>query len=133
MTVNLRQKLENLITLNKLKVTLNNKIKTQITNEQTVSEALSTFYRPVTDTINLSKQVAIPEKKNAIEENLIIFEPYQIDDKNINPRLQAKSIVPKFQNKMIKGILYESVIINNKEFITFLQDKIPFIYRNNQR
>jgi len=29
---------------------------------------------------------------------------------------------------MIKGILYESVIINNKEFIIFQQDEIPFIF-----
>jgi len=100
----LEDRLEHLKTLNQSKDRLNNKIKTQLTNEQIISEALTTFHKPVTEKIEESKQVAIPVHKYksqaAIEENIIKFEPYQLDDKNINPRLQAKSLVPKFQIKI---------------------------------
>jgi len=140
MTIDIKQKLEELKKLNAFKDKLNNKIKIQLTNKQNISEALTNFHKPVIEKIEESTELSLRESKPleipkskyisqaAIEENITKFEPYQILNKNINPRLQAKSLVPKFQNKIIKGITFESIIINDKEFIIFQAENIPFIF-----
>ena len=44
------------------------------------------------------------------------YQPLEILDKNINPQLKAKSLVPQFQNKILKGITFDSIILNEKSF-----------------
>ena len=53
-----------------------------------------TFHKPVTDKIESTKQVAIPENKPniqpAIENTISKYNPFNILNKGINPALQAK-------------------------------------------
>ena len=133
MSINLKHRLEELKNLNESKDKFNSKIKSQLLNEQVITESLTTFHKPVTEKIESTKQLALPEKnkstsKPAIEENISKFKPYNILDKNINPQLQAKTLIPKFQNKIIIQIPFETIIINNKEFITFQENAFPQIF-----
>ena len=113
MAINLKQKLTDLKNLNESKHKFNNKIKSQLLNEQIMTESLTTFHKPVTEKLEETKQVAIPERntkpKLAMEESISNFKPYNILDKEINPQLQAKTLIPKFQNKIIKNIPFETI------------------------
>ena len=129
MSFNLKTRLEELKTLNKSKEKFNKKIKSQLLNEQIITESLTTFHKPVTE--KLTKNVAIPENTSTskpIEENMMKYQPLELLDKNINPQLTAKSLVPQFQNKILKGITFDSIILNEKEFLLFKEGNIPYIF-----
>ena len=57
MSFNLKTRLENLKTLNKSKEKFHNKIKSQLLNEQIITESLTTFHKPVTEKIESTKQL----------------------------------------------------------------------------
>ena len=67
MTYNLEKRLEELKTLNQSKDKLNSKIKSQLINEENIAQALTTYHKPVTDKIETTKQVAIPEIKANVQ------------------------------------------------------------------
>ena len=97
MTINLNNRLEELKKLNLLKDKFNKKIKSQLLNEQIITESLTTFHKPVTE--KLTKDIAISENistSKPIEENMMKYQPLEILDKNINPQLKAKSLVAQF-------------------------------------
>ena len=107
MVIDLEKRLNDLKELNKTKDNFNNKIKSQLLNEQNMTDSLTTFHKPVVDKIDETKILALPESKTnlqpAIENTISKFKPYNIFDKEINPKLQAKSLTPTFQNKIVKG------------------------------
>ena len=78
MEIDLGKRLEELKMLNTLKDKLNNKIKFQLINEENFTQALTTFHKPVTEKLEPTKQLALPENNKSNSKQPAMKKIFQI-------------------------------------------------------